>query len=149
MIAINMNPAIELITFQFKGLTTANDLILVMNYCGSSYAWKNSYNYFFDIRKMVVGFSIGDFPTLIHNIHKLEPKENTKHACLVELHTHHAVTLTWKNVASMHGIEYKSSFSCQELSEWLDTSVSEITATLEAEPLVTFSTGKHELQLEY
>jgi len=146
MIAINIDPALELVTIQFVGFTTANDILLAMNYCASSYSWKNHYNYFFDIREIIVGFSITDYPQLICNLHKLKPQKSTKHACVVNLHTHYAFTLAWKKIAAVHGFAFRSAFSCDELSEWLGISVEEIAATLESKPLFNFSAGAQVLQ---
>ncbi len=146
MIAINIDPALELVTIKFVGLTTATDIILAMQYCASSYSWKDHYNYFFDIREIKVGFSLTDYPVMIHNLHKLKPRKDTKHACVVGLHTHYAFTLAWKKIAGLHGFEFRSSFSCDELSEWLGIRVSKITDALESEPLFTFSTDAHVLQ---
>ena len=149
MIAINIDPSLELVTIKFTGFTTAADIMLAMDYCASSDVWRDHYNYFFDLREMVVGFSMADFPRLITNLHKLKALKQTKHACVVSLHTHYAVTIAWKKVAALHGVRFKSSFSCPELSEWLGISLPEITRTLEAEPLFTFTTDDGELQTQY
>jgi hypothetical protein len=146
MITINIDPSLELVTVKLVGTTTANDILLAMSYLASSDLWRDHYNYFIDIREIIVGFSIAEHPLLMNNLHKLKPLKHTKHACVVGGHTHYAFTLAWEKIAALHGVRFKSSFSCDSLSEWLSVSVSKITKTLESEPLFTFSTDPSELQ---
>jgi len=76
----------------------------------------------------------------------INPIKQTKHACVVAGHTHHAFTIAWAKIAGLHGVQFKTSFSCDSLSEWLGKSVSKIAEGLEAEPLFTFSTDGSEFQ---